>query len=58
MMLRHAFRLAAESDAVEQAVADVLATGVRTADIASPSGASSAFSTSGMGDAIKSAIAG
>ncbi|MBR0068044.1 MAG: 3-isopropylmalate dehydrogenase [Kiritimatiellae bacterium] len=56
LMLRHAFGLAAEADAVEQAVADVLASGVRTADIASPSGASSAVSTSEMGDAIQSAL--
>ena len=58
MMLRHAFGLAAEADAVEQAVADVLASGVRTADIASPHGASSVFSTSEMGDAIKTALSG
>ena len=58
LMLRHAFGLAAEADAVEQAVADVLASGVRTADIASPSGASSAVSTSEMGDAILSALSG
>ena len=58
LMLRHAFGLAAEADAVEQAVSDVLASGVRTADIASPSGASSAVSTSEMGDAIQSALSG
>ena len=58
LMLRHAFGLAAEADAVEQAVADVLASGVRTADIASPSGASSAVSTSEMGDAIQAALSG
>ena len=58
LMLRHAFGLAAEADAVEQAVADVLASGVRTADIASPSGVSSAVSTSEMGDAIQSALSG
>ena len=58
LMLRHAFGLAAEADAVEQAVSDVLASGVRTADIASPSGASSAVSTSEMGDAILSALSG
>ena len=58
MMLRHAFGLAAEADAVEQAVSDVLASGVRTADIASPSGASSAVSTSEMGDAIQAALSG
>ena len=58
LMLRHAFGLAAEADAVEQAVADVLASGVRTADIASPSGVPSAVSTSEMGDAIQSALSG
>ena len=58
LMLRHAFGLAAEADAVEQAVADVLASGVRTADIASPSDASSVVSTSEMGDAIQAALSG
>ena len=58
LMLRHAFGLAAEADAVEQAVADVLASGVRTADIASPFGASSAVSTSEMGDTIQAALSG
>ena len=58
LMLRHAFGLAAEADAVEQAVSDVLASGVRTTDIASPSGASSAVSTSEMGDAIQAALSG
>ena len=58
LTLRHAFGLAAEADAVEQAVSDVLASGVRTADIASPYGASSAVSTSEMGDAIQSALSG
>ena len=56
LMLRHAFGLADEADAVEQAVADVLASGVRTADIAPPSDASSTVSTSEMGDAIQSAL--
>ena len=58
LMLRHAFGLAAEADAVEQAVSDVLASGVRTADIASPSGVPSAVSTSEMGDAIQAALSG
>ena len=48
----------AEADAVEQAVADVLASDVRTADIASPSGVPSAVSTSEMGDAIQAALSG
>ena len=36
MMLRYSFDLAAEADAIEKAVADVLADGLRTADIKSP----------------------
>ncbi len=56
MMLRHAFGLSAEADAVEHAVADALASGVRTADIASPSGGSTSVSTSEMGDAIVSGL--
>ena len=58
MMLRHAFGLAAEAAAVERAVADVLASGVRTIDIASDSSTSSAVSTCDMGDAVSAAIAG
>ena len=58
LMLRHAFGLASEADAIEQAVSDVLASGVRTADIASPSGVPSAVSTSEMGDAIQAALSG
>ena len=58
MMLRHAFGLAAEADAIEHAVADVLASGVRTADIASGSVASPTVSTPEMGYAIESAIIG
>ena len=58
MMLRHAFGLAAEAAAIERAVADVLASGVRTIDIASDSSTSSAVSTFDMGDAVSAAIAG
>ena len=58
MMLRHAFGLAAEAAAIEHAVADVLASGVRTIDIASDSSTSSAVSTCDMGDTVSAAIAG
>ena len=58
MMLRHAFGLAAEAAAIERAVADVLASGVRTIDIVSDSSTSSAVSTCDMGDAVSAAIAG
>ena len=58
MMLRHAFGLAAEAAAIERAVADVLASGVRTIDIASGSVASPTVSTPEMGYAIESAIIG
>jgi 3-isopropylmalate dehydrogenase len=58
MMLRHAFGLAAEAAAIERAVADVLASGIRTIDIASGSVASPTVSTSEMGYAIESAIIG
>ena len=53
-MLRHAFGLGAEADAVERAVASVLARGLRTADIADKSRAS--VSTSAMGDAVAEAV--
>lgn len=55
MLLRHSLGLAAEADAIESAVEAVLASGLRTADIASPS-SSSPVSTSGMGDAVASAL--
>ena len=54
MMLRHTFGLDAEADAVESAVGDVLARGVRTADIAA-SGAE-AVGTRAMGDAVAAAF--
>ncbi len=53
-MLRHAFDLGAEADAIEHAVASVLARGLRTADIADQGGAS--VSTSAMGDAVAEAV--
>ena len=55
MMLRHAFGLADEADTVEHAVADVLARGLRTPDIAAVGGLP-AVSTSEIGDAIEAAI--
>ena len=54
MMLRHSFGLSVEADAVERAVADTLATGLRTRDLA-PDDASS-VSTTEMGDAVASRI--
>ena len=53
-MLRHAFGLGAEADAIEHAVASVLARGLRTADIADQGGVS--VSTSAMGDAVAEAV--
>lgn len=54
MMLRHAFGLAREAEAVESAVSVVLAAGVRTADIASRGAVP--VSTADMGDAVARAI--
>ena len=56
MMLRHAFGLSGEADAVERAVADVLASGLRTMDIAL--GDERHATTSGMGNAIVAALCG
>ena len=53
-MLRHAFGLGAEADAIEHAVASVLARGLRTADIADQGVAS--VSTAAMGDAVAEAV--
>ncbi len=50
MMLRYSFDLGADADLVERAVQNVLATGVRTGDIAGPGGRK--VSTTGMGDAV------
>ena len=55
MLLRHAFGLSGEADAVEQAVANVLAQGLRTPDIAAPGGVQT-VSTSELGDAIEAAL--
>ena len=54
MMLRHTFGLAAEADAVERAVGEVLESGLRTADIAGPG--RDAVCTSAMGEAVLSRI--
>lgn len=51
MMLRHSFGLSAEADAMERAVADSLAAGLRTRDIAS-AGDRPCVSTYEMGDAV------
>ncbi len=49
MALRYSFGLTAVADAVDKAIADVLAAGLRTADIAA---GGATVSTSEMGDAI------
>ena len=56
MMLRYTFGLDAEADGIERAVGEVLASGIRTADIAA-SGCNT-VSTSAMGTAIAEAVAG
>ena len=53
-MLRHAFGLGKEADAIERAVEAVLARGLRTADIADQGRAP--VSTSAMGDAVAEAV--
>lgn len=50
MALRYSFDLGREADWVEQAVANVLAAGVRTKDIAAPG--ANAVDTGSMGDAV------
>ncbi len=54
MLLRYSFNLSREAALVEQAVADVLAQGIRTADIVAPGGKS--VGTDAMGDAILAAL--
>ena len=54
MMLKYSFGLVAEAAAVEEAVGDVLAAGVRTADIARVGEAS--VSTRAMGEAVCAAL--
>ncbi|MFC0217272.1 3-isopropylmalate dehydrogenase [Pseudochelatococcus lubricantis] len=50
MALRYSFDLGQEADLVEKAVANVLAAGIRTKDIAAPG--ANTVSTSDMGDAV------
>jgi len=54
MALRYSFGLGAAADLIDKAIADVLASGLRTADI--KGGATSTVSTSAMGDAIVAAL--
>ena len=54
MALRYSFGLIKEADMVEKAIADVLASGLRTADIKGDAAAT--VSTSQMGDAIVAAL--
>ena len=54
MLLRHSLALPTEAAAVERAVADVIAAGYRTADLARPGEA--VTSTSAMGDAVVAAV--
>jgi 3-isopropylmalate dehydrogenase len=54
MLLRYSFALGGEADLVEQAVKQVLADGVRTADIATPG--MRTVSTTAMGDAVLGAL--
>ncbi|MEM8699774.1 MAG: isocitrate/isopropylmalate family dehydrogenase, partial [Pseudomonadota bacterium] len=55
MALRYSFDLGTEADLLEGAVEDVLAQGVRTADLGGDEG-SAIVTTSGMGDAIIAAL--
>ena len=54
MALRYSFGLGHAADLVENAIADVLAAGLRTADIKGE--AAETISTSAMGDAIAGAL--
>jgi 3-isopropylmalate dehydrogenase len=56
MMLRYSFGLAAEADAVEHAVLDVLSRGIATADILRPGG--TLVGCAAMGAAIREALRG
>jgi 3-isopropylmalate dehydrogenase len=55
MALRYSFDMGAEADRLERAIAQALAAGHRTADIARPGEAT--VSTSAMGDAVVAALA-
>ena len=50
MALRYSFGLGEAADSLESAIADVLAQGLRTKDIAAPG--ANAIGTAGMGDAV------
>ncbi|GIK97427.1 MAG: 3-isopropylmalate dehydrogenase [Alphaproteobacteria bacterium] len=50
MLLRYSFGLTDDADLIEKAVENVLAAGIRTADIATPG--TTRVSTTGMGDAL------
>ena len=54
MMLRYSFDLSADADLIDRAVQEVLSSGVRTGDIATPG--SSKVSTTAMGDAVLTAL--
>jgi len=54
MMLRYSFDLADDAALVERAIDEVLAAGIRTADIATPGGTT--VSTTAMGDAVLAAL--
>jgi 3-isopropylmalate dehydrogenase len=54
MLLRYSFKLETEAACVESAVADVLASGSRTKDLAKPG--EDAVSTSGMGQRVADAV--
>ena len=56
MALRYSLDMGAEADRLERAIAETLAAGHRTADIAKPGEAT--VSTSAMGDAVVAALAG
>jgi 3-isopropylmalate dehydrogenase len=55
-MLRYSFQENAAAQAIEDAVASAIFSGVRTADIASKG--EMAVGTAGMGDAVLKALAG
>jgi len=55
MALRYSFEAGGEADRLEAAVAQVLADGVRTADLMGPDGGTP-VSTTGMGDAVLAAL--
>jgi 3-isopropylmalate dehydrogenase len=58
LLLRHSLGLEAEARAVEQAVAETITAGVRTADLAPPDSTGWIASTARMGAAIRDRIDG